>query len=188
MDRTALTAASTIVMTIDQVNALTRDEFVMRFGDIAEHSPWVAERAALHRPYEDHAALVRGFQRAVLEADTDAHTKLILAHPDLAGRAAMAGEVAEDSKREQKGAGLDQLTAQEFELFHTLNSAYRGRFGFPFIFAVTGATKYQILDAFMNRVDGTVAEERLTAIAQILRIIRFRLEARVHNPQKQLAS
>lgn len=173
---------------LDHVNAIGRDEFIAAFGDIAEHSPWVAERAATYRPFEDHASLVRGFQRAVLEADTDAHTKLILAHPDLAGRAAMAGEVAEDSKREQKGAGLDQLTAQEFELFHTLNSTYRARFGFPFIFAVTGATKYQILDAFMNRVDGTVAEERLTAIAQILRIIRFRLEARVHNPQKHLAS
>lgn len=173
---------------LGDVNAMSREGFVAAFGDIAEHSPWVAERAALYRPYEDHAAIVRGFQRAVLEADTDAHTALILAHPDLAGRAAMAGEVADDSKREQKGAGLDQLTAQEFELFHALNTSYRARFGFPFIFAVTGATKYQILDAFMNRVDGTVAEERLTAIAQILRIIRFRLEARVHNPQKQLVS
>lgn len=175
-------------LSVEHVNAMSVPDFVAHFGDIAEHSPWVAERAALYRPYEDHAALVRGFQRAVLEADTESHTQLILAHPDLAGRAAIAGEVAEDSKREQKGAGLDQLNAQEFELFHTLNTTYRSRFGFPFIFAVTGATKYQILDAFMNRVDGTVAEERLTAIAQILRIIRFRLEARVHNPQKHLAS
>jgi 2-oxo-4-hydroxy-4-carboxy-5-ureidoimidazoline decarboxylase len=140
------------------------------------------------RPFEDHAALVRGFQRAVLEADTEAHTKLILAHPDLAGKAAIAGEVAEDSRREQKGAGLDQLTAQEFEVFQTLNTAYRSRFGFPFIFAVSGATKYQILDAFMNRVDGTVAEERLTTIAQILRIIRFRLEALVENSARHMAS
>lgn len=175
-------------LNLDHVNAVSREEFIAIFGDIAEHSPWVAERASQYRPFEDHISMVRGFQRAVLEADTEAHTQLILAHPDLAGRAAIAGEVAEDSKREQKGAGLDQLTAQEFELFHTLNSAYRSRFGFPFIFAVTGATKYQILDAFMNRVDGTVAEERLTAIAQILRIIRFRLEARVYNPQKHLAS
>lgn len=171
-----------------EVNALSREDFIAHFADIAEHSAWVAEKAERMRPFEDHASLVRGFQRAVLEADTEAHTALILAHPDLAGKAAIAGEVADDSKREQKGAGLDQLTAQEFDVFQTLNTAYRARFGFPFIFAVTGATKYQILDAFMNRVDGTVAEERLTAIAQILRIIRFRLEARVENSARHLAS
>jgi 2-oxo-4-hydroxy-4-carboxy-5-ureidoimidazoline decarboxylase len=164
---------------LDEVNALSPADFIARFGDIAEHSAWVAEAAEPLRPYCDHAALVLAFQHAILKADEARQTALILAHPDLAGRAAMQGEVAEESKREQKGAGLDTLTAEEFERFHGLNHAYRARFGFPFIFAVTGATKHQILDAFQNRVGGTMQEERLTAIAQILRIVRFRLETRV---------
>ncbi len=166
-------------LSIASVNALTSDIFNRQFGDIAEHSPWVAERAELARPYADHAAMVLAFQKAVLDADIDHQTKLILAHPDLAGRAALAGEVANESKREQKGAGLDTLTQEEFDQFHALNDTYRSRFGFPFIFAVTGATKHQILEAFANRVSGTMEEERLTALAQILRIIRFRLSARV---------
>lgn len=166
-------------MTLSEVNALTLAEFVARFGDIAEHSEWVAETAELSRPYADHAAMIQAFQKAILDAEPSRQTALILAHPDLAGRAALLGEVAEESINEQKGAGLDTLTAHEFERFHTLNTAYRTRFGFPFIFAVTGATKHQIIDAFENRVGGTLEEERLTAIAQILRIVRFRLEARV---------
>ena len=166
-------------MTLSEVNALTRAAFVARFGDIAEHSAWVAETAEPQRPYADHAAMVQAFQKAILDADPSRQTALILAHPDLAGRAALLGEVADESKNEQKGAGLDTLTADEFARFHALNTAYRKRFGFPFIFAVTGATKHQIIDAFENRVNGTMEEERLTAMAQILRIVRFRLEARV---------
>ncbi len=166
-------------MTLSEVNALTRADFIERFGDIAEHSAWVAETAEHARPYADNAVMVHAFQRAILDAEPPLQTALILAHPDLAGRAALRGEVADESKREQRGAGLDTLTPDEFERFHALNTAYRTRFGFPFIFAVTGATKHQIMDAFENRVGGTMEEERLTAIAQILRIVRFRLEARV---------
>jgi 2-oxo-4-hydroxy-4-carboxy-5-ureidoimidazoline decarboxylase len=161
------------------VNALTSEAFVASFGDIAEHSAWVASEAEKARPFSNHAAMVKAFQDAVLQASEEQQTALILAHPDLAGRAARAGEVADESKREQKGAGLDTLTQAEFERFHDLNDRYRARFGFPFIFAVTGANKFQILEAFENRVGGSMEEERLTALAQILRIIRFRLTARV---------
>ena len=161
------------------VNRFTRDEFIATFGDIAEHSPWVAEGAALYHPFSDHAALVEAFQKAVLLADAAQQDALILAHPDLAGRAARAGTLAEESRREQKGVGLDQLSEQEFESFHRMNDTYRRRFGFPFIFAVSGARKEQVLEAFSLRVTGTRHEERLTALAQVLRIIRFRLEARV---------
>lgn len=166
-------------LSLAAVNALPQAAFIAGFGDIAEHSPWVAEEAARMRPFSSHQALVQAFQNAILDAAEARQTELILAHPDLAGRAAQAGGLAEESRREQKGAGLDTLTPDEFKRFHRLNDAYRARFGFPFIFAVSGATKHQILDAFEQRVAGTMQEERLTAIAQILRIIRFRLEARV---------
>jgi len=166
-------------VTLSEINAVTGADFVARFGDIAEHSPWVAERAEQARPYATHRAMVHAFQRAILDAVESRQTALILAHPDLAGRAALRGDVADESKTEQKGAGLDTLTVEELERFHALNAAYRAQFGFPFILAVTGATKYQVIEAFENRLGGTMEEERLTAIAQILRIVRFRLEARV---------
>jgi len=166
-------------LSLDAVNALTADEFISQFGDIAEHSKWVAEKAELARPYTDHANMVSVFQQTVLDADFHHQTRLILAHPELAGRAALVGQLADESKREQMGAGLETLNSEEFDRFHKLNNAYRARFGFPFIFAVTGANKHQILESFFNRVGGTMEEERLTALAQILRIIRFRLTARV---------
>ncbi len=131
------------------------------------------------RPYADHAAMVAAFQRAILAAGEGEQTALLAAHPDLAGRAAIAGELTVESAGEQKGAGLDRLTPEEFARFTTLNTAYRARFGIPFIFAVWGADKHAILAAFEARVGGTVAEERLTALAQVLRIVRFRLETQV---------
>ena len=106
-------------------------------------------------------------------------TALLAAHPDLAGRAAIAGDLTADSAGEQAGAGLDRLTPEEFARFTALNDAYRARFGIPFIVAVRGADKTAILAAFENRVGGHPPEERLTAIAQVLRIVRFRLEDRV---------
>lgn len=174
-----MTASHSSVLSLADVNALTPDAFIARFGDIAEHSPWVAEGAVNARPFPSHDALVNAFQRAILDAPATRQTALILAHPDLAGRATALKDLADESRREQKGAGLDTLTQDEFKRFHALNDAYRARFGFPFIFAVSGATKYQILEAFEQRVAGTHEEERLTALAQILRIVRFRLEARV---------
>ena len=169
----------TSAVSLQSVNELSASEFIARFSDIAEHSPWVAVEAERSRPFPTHEALVQAFQAAVINASRNAQHDLILEHPDLAGRAALAGSVAAESRREQSGAGLDTLTSEEFERFHNLNETYRSRFGFPFIFAVSGATKFQILDAFDQRISGTLEEERLTAIAQILRIIRFRLETRV---------
>lgn len=166
-------------LTIETVNGLSDTAFVAAFGGIAEHSAWVAERAAFKRPFTGHGAMVRAFQDAVLSAEPERQMQLLAAHPDLAGRAAIAGELTAESTSEQAGAGLDRLTAEEFERFTALNAAYRARFSFPFIFAVRGATKHQILESFSARVGGTPQEERLTALAQVLRILRFRLEDRV---------
>lgn len=161
------------------VAALDRAAFVARFGDIAEHSPWVAETAFAAAPFADRSALVEAFQRAVITAGRDRQLALLRAHPDLAGRAAIAGDLLPDSTAEQKGAGLDRLTPAEFARFTALNDRYRARFGFPFIFAVRGATKERILQAFEDRVGGGEPEEFLTALAQVCRIMRFRLEDRI---------
>ncbi|WP_209011670.1 2-oxo-4-hydroxy-4-carboxy-5-ureidoimidazoline decarboxylase [Roseibium aggregatum] len=158
---------------------MQKPEFVAAFGDVAEHSPWVAEEAHALGPFADREALITAFQTAMLDASHGAQLDLIRAHPDLAGKAAMAGEMAADSKREQAGAGLDQLTADEFARFTDLNGRYLDRFGFPFIFAVKGATKDMILAAFEARIENEIDQEFETALRQIARIFRFRLEDRV---------
>ncbi|HZP18693.1 MAG TPA: 2-oxo-4-hydroxy-4-carboxy-5-ureidoimidazoline decarboxylase [Bauldia sp.] len=161
------------------VNAMSEDEFVDAFGDIAEHSPWVAADASEARPFASRHAMIAAFERAIRHADHARQRALILAHPDLAGRAAVAGDLTADSRKEQAGAGLNALTPAEFARFTKLNQAYRDRFGFPFIFAVRGATKHDILAGFEARIANSEKEEFATALAQVARIVRFRLEDRV---------
>lgn len=163
------------MMTIAEVNALAPVDFVARFGDVAEHSPWVAREAFAQRPFADRDAMVESFATALKSANPDAQRALIRAHPDLATKARLTA----DSSREQAGAGLDALSEEEFARFKKLNSAYKDRFGFPFIFAVKGATKQMVLAAFEERVSHSPEAEFATAIAQICRIFRFRIEDRV---------
>lgn len=168
-------------LSIDAVNGLSAEAFLGHFGDVAEHSPWVAELAAMRRPFASREALVVAFDAAMQAAPRERQLALIRAHPDLAGKAAIAGEMAEDSKKEQAGAGLDRLSPDEFARFTALNDAYKDKFGFPFIFAVKGATKDMILAAFESRIGNDPATEFATALAQIARIFRFRLEDRVED-------
>jgi 2-oxo-4-hydroxy-4-carboxy-5-ureidoimidazoline decarboxylase len=167
------------MIALSTVNDMPEADFVAQFGDVAEHSPWVAEAAARARPYPSRDAMVKAFAAAVAAAPEARRLDLVRAHPDLAGRAALAGEIAADSRREQAGAGLDTLSAAEFARFTELNRRYRERFGFPFILAVKGATKHDILAAFEARLGHTRAAETETALAQIARIFRFRIEDRV---------
>ena len=171
-------------LSIDDVNAMDDTAFVGRFGDVAEHSPWVAEAAGGARPFADREALIAAFVGALRAAPADAQLALLRAHPDLADRAAVAGDpdgrgVAAQSRREQAGAGLDRLTPAEYARFGDLNDRYRRRFGFPFIYAVKGATKEAILAAFEERIDNQAATERALALANVERIFRFRIEDRV---------
>lgn len=172
-------AASQSTLSVAEVDALELGAFVDRFGDVAEHSPWVAEAAAGARPFGTREAMIGAFATAVAHAPSEAQLALIRAHPDLAGRAALAGAVAEDSRKEQAGAGLDRLTAEEFARFQNLNQRYRDRFGFPFILAVKGATKDLILKSFAERVLNDPEAEFARALAEIARIFRFRIEDRV---------
>ena len=167
------------LLSIDAVNAFDAAAFTARFGDVAEDSPWVAEIAFETGPFGDREALVEAFVSALRRASRDTQLVLLRAHPDLAGRAAMAGDIAEDSRHEQAGAGLDRLTAAELAGFRDLNTRYRERFGFPFILAVKGATKDAVLAAFEARIGNDVETERRTALANVERIVRLRIEDRV---------
>jgi 2-oxo-4-hydroxy-4-carboxy-5-ureidoimidazoline decarboxylase len=166
-------------ISLNDVNRMAEDEFVATFGDVAEHSPWVAAEAADRRPYPSPAAMIAAFVEAIAHADHTRQRALLLAHPDLAGRAAVAGDLTRDSKNEQKGAGLDTLTPDEFRRFTEQNTTYRERHGIPFIFAVRGATKHDIMKGYAARIDNPPEVEFGTALEQVGRIVRFRLEDRV---------
>ncbi|SEL68138.1 2-oxo-4-hydroxy-4-carboxy-5-ureidoimidazoline decarboxylase [Halomonas daqiaonensis] len=161
---------------------LDQQAFVAHYGDIYEHSPWIAELAWQRglSPAEDTPQGLVDVMGAVLrEASPERQLEVIRAHPDLAGKAAVAGELTDDSTREQSGAGLDQCTPEELARFERLNADYKARFDFPFVMAVKGSDRHAILAAFEARLPNDPAKERRTAIEQINRIARFRLEARV---------
>lgn len=161
------------MISLAAINAMDDAAFVQNLADIAEHSPWVA--ACVVRPFLSRADMIEKFSAAVLHADEELQLSLLRAHPDLATRA----KLTVDSRHEQKGAGLDNLSSEEFEKFTLLNMQYKSRNGFPFIFAVKGATKYQILDSFESRIHNTKQEEFAMALRQVCKIIGFRLESRV---------
>ena len=165
---------------LDRLNAAPEGEFIRALSAIYEHSPWVAEAVVEQRPFTDVDALAAAMARAVAMADDAARMALIRAHPQLAGKAAIAGELTESSTREQRGAGLDQCTPEEFARLTELNDAYQRTFGFPFILAVKGHTRDSILANMAARLPHDIVSERAEALHQIDRIARFRLDALLH--------
>ncbi|MBX3484656.1 2-oxo-4-hydroxy-4-carboxy-5-ureidoimidazoline decarboxylase [Phenylobacterium sp.] len=149
---------------------MTRAGFIARFGPVYEASPWVAE-GVWPDPPAGREALAAAMAAVVDAAPRGKKLALIRAHPELASRTKMA----EASVKEQAGVGLDQCSAEEFAAFQRLNAAYDARFGFPFIYAVRGATRAEILAAFEARLENDPETEFATAIAQIHRIAGFRL-------------
>lgn len=157
---------------------MEKEEFVARYGGIYEHSPWVAECVAREGvEFDSVASLAEQMADCVDNAATERQLELICAHPDLAGRAQIAGELTEDSTSEQASAGLDQCSKLEYERFQALNDAYREKFGFPFVMAVRGCDRGAILEAFGARLQNDYALEFETALTEIHKIARLRLEA-----------
>jgi 2-oxo-4-hydroxy-4-carboxy-5-ureidoimidazoline decarboxylase len=159
-------------MTIAELNALDRDAFVEAIGWIFEESPWVAERAWAHRPFTSVDALHAAMVDIVQQASVSEQLALLHAHPDLGTRARISGV----SAGEQRGAGLDRLTRGEYERLQRLNDEYRRKFGFPFLFAVKGSTKEDVLAALDMRVRRSRDEELAEALRQVYRIAGFRLD------------
>ncbi|WP_163650222.1 2-oxo-4-hydroxy-4-carboxy-5-ureidoimidazoline decarboxylase [Modicisalibacter sp. 'Wilcox'] len=163
-------------------STLDRAAFVRQFGDVYEHSPWIAEQAwdaGLDSRHDTPEGLAAALAAVLDAAGAEQQLAVIRAHPDLAGKAAKSGTLTADSTREQAGAGLDQCSEAEYQRFHRYNDAYQARFGFPFVMAVKGSDRHQILAAFEQRLEHTPDEERRTAITQIHRIALLRLRDRV---------
>lgn len=151
-----------------------RAEFVNRYGGVYEHSSWVAE--AVYDNGDVGGDLADRLQACVDSASDESKLALIRAHPDLAGKAAVAGDLTESSTEEQASARLDQCSAAEFEQFQSLNDAYRQKFGFPFVMAVRDSNRQEILEAFATRLENETDAEFEAAIAEIHKIARLRLD------------
>lgn len=164
------------MIALDTLNRCPPEEFVAVLAGVFEHSPWVPERVAARRPFGSVGALHAAMAAAVLAADETSQLALIRAHPELAGRAAVRGELTRESTSEQQGAGLSSCTPAQFERLQALNVDYGRRFGFPFILAVKGHTPATVIDALAQRIAHAPEVERHTALEQIARIARFRLE------------
>lgn len=161
-------------------STMSRDEFVAAFADIYEHSPWVAEQAFDQglTAEDDVITNLHARMAAVMSnADKKAQLDLINAHPDLAGKAAQRGELTEASTNEQAGAGISECNAEEFARFTHLNNAYKEKFQFPFIMAVKGSDRHQILAAFEERINNDYDTEFARAVKEINKIGEFRLSA-----------
>jgi 2-oxo-4-hydroxy-4-carboxy-5-ureidoimidazoline decarboxylase len=163
-----------------QRTGLSREAFVAAYGGIYEHSPWVAE-AAYDGDLTTRAAgagsLSAALAAVVEAAPAERQLALLRAHPDLAGRLALRGELTPQSASEQAGAGLAACSPAQLERFTILNETYKAKFGFPFIMAVKGRSRAEILAAFERRVGNDPKTEFRTALDEVHKIARLRLEA-----------
>jgi OHCU decarboxylase len=159
-------------------SSLERAAFVALYGRVYEHSPWIAEAlwsAGLKAQHDTVEGLHRGLAAIVDGAPRDRQLALLRAHPDLAGRLAMRGELTAESTSEQASAGLDKCTPAEFQRFTELNEAYKRKFPFPFIMAVKGRSRAEILQAFEHRILNDEEGEFRAAIAEVHKIALLRL-------------
>jgi OHCU decarboxylase len=162
-------------LTLATVNTLDRDAFLAALGGLFEGPPWIVEQAWARRPFATRAALHQALCAEMRAAPEERQVAFLRAHPDLVGRAALAGTLSPASAGEQAAAGLDALTPDEIATFQRLNHAYRERFGFPFVICARANKKGSILAGFERRLGNTRAEEIATALGEVEQIGALRL-------------
>jgi len=162
-------------ITLAELNKLDRVEFTRVVGPVFEHSPWIAESTWPQRPFTTVERLHDALCKIVRAASPEQKLALIRAHPDLVGRAALAGTLTPESKGEQTSAGLNALSPGEIALFQKQNAAYRARFDFPFVICARLNQKDAILASFEKRLQNSPAQEIETALEEIFKIAELRL-------------
>jgi OHCU decarboxylase len=170
------------MISLQQLNTMPAQDFVAALAGIFEHSPWVAEQVAKLRPFASTIALHQSMCGAVMQAGDELQLKLIRAHPELAGRAALRGTLTRASTSEQLGAGLSACAPAQLARLQSLNAQYTERFGFPFVLAVRGHSPDSVIAALAERVTHEAPEERRVALQEIGRIAYFRLADLVDEP------
>ena len=156
---------------IDKFNKLSKAEFISIFGNIFEKTEWIAEKCYESKPYNNLDELVSKMMKIFENIEKERHLEILNSHPDLA----VAKKLTEDSKNEQKNASLNQCTDKEFLEFKKLNEEYKKKFGFPFIVAVKGKNKKEILNSFRQRIINNINLEFEEAKKQVKKIASFRL-------------
>lgn len=157
---------------------MNRAEFMETFGQIFEHSPWIAENVwndGLDRRHDSAAGMHEVMCNEIRRADHEAKLEILRAHPELACSIAR-DDMTESSRKEQRRSGLDQCSTEEFAEFQRLNQAYRDKFGFPFILAIKGYQRKQILEIFRKRLEHSPEEEFQAALGQVMKIGLYRLQ------------
>lgn len=162
---------------LDFINSCDKKSFVETLGEVIEDSPWVAGQVFGQRPFASLADLHKQMFVRIMDSGEAQQIGILQAHPELAGKAAKAGELTKSSTAEQKGAGLVDLSVDEIQRIDRLNAAYLVKFGFPFIIAVRLHTKTSIFLEFERRLANTREQELITAIRQVGLIAKFRLES-----------
>ena len=162
--------------TLSNLNQFSREAFIDLLGGIYEHSPWVAEQAFSQLPFESLNAMHQAMVTIVQSSGIDKRLALIRNHPELAGKEATEGTLTADSKKEQSRAGLNQCSAEELEQIRELNKSYLQKFGFPFVIAVSGLNKHQIIAAMQQRLENDEASEFATSLNEIDKIAKIRLD------------
>jgi len=156
---------------IDKFNQLNKSEFISIFGNVFEKTEWIAERCHESKPYNNLDELVSKMMKIFENIEKEKHLEILNSHPDLA----VAKKLTEDSKNEQKNASLNQCTDEELVEFKKLNEEYKKKFGFPFIVAVKGKNKKEILNSFRQRITNNINLEFEEAKKQVKKIANFRL-------------
>ena len=164
-------------ISLTSLNQSDRNQFVESLGGIFEHSPWVADLVYESRPFDSRDQLHQIMLETVQQSPELQRMALICNHPELAGKEAAEGTLTNDSRAEQSRAGLNQCSAEELAQLQSLNLAYQQKFDFPFVIAVTGLDKTQIIAAIESRLNNSVSVEFDTSIAEIGKIGMIRLNA-----------
>ena len=168
-------------ITLTELNALARPDFVRVVGPVFEHSPWIAEATWPNRPFSGMKILLLELCETVRAAGEEKQLALIRAHPDLVGRAALAGTLTRESTGEQASAGLNNLSPDEIALFQKQNAAYKEKFTFPFVICARLNKKEAIIAGFERRLKNTREEEIKTALEEIFKIAELRLRDLIVN-------
>jgi OHCU decarboxylase len=167
----------TAILTVSQLNALPEAEFLRLFGGVLEHSPRYAQVVCAGRPYASADEVARAFRQSTEQDSPEAQLALIRAHPDLAGKAALAGDLTSESASEQASVGLDRLSTEEYAEFYRLNAAYHQKFDMPYVVCVREHDKASILAGAAERLKHSPEQERATALQEIGKIARLRVLA-----------
>ena len=156
---------------MDAFNKLNKSEFLSTFGNVFEKTEWIAEKCYDSKPYNNVQELVNKMMEIFENSIKEKHLEILNSHPDLA----VKKKLTKESKNEQANANLNQCTNEEFEEFNKLNEKYKKKFGFPFIIAVKGKNKNEILNIFRQRITNNINLEFEEAKKQVKKIATFRL-------------